>query len=215
MAVSATAGGQHRSGRRRVRFRILDGTRPEAPEAGYWQRVVEVLPHDIAIGQVREAPEILGELSAELARRQQEGQDGLPPIYLLIYNLGRFRDLRKEDDFSFGREDDKPATPGKMFATILRDGPACGIHTIAWCDSYATVNRLLDRQSLRDFDLRVLFQMNATDSSSLMDSPDAARLGVHRAIFYDGGHGQMEKFRPYGLPSAQWLAEVRRQLFRR
>ncbi len=200
---------------RRVRFRILDGTRPEAPEAGYWQRVVEVLPHDVAIGQVREAPEMLGELFAELARRQQEGQDSLPPIYLLIYNLARFRDLRKEDDFSFGREDDKPATPGKMFSTILRDGPACGIHTIAWCDSYATVNRLLDRQGLRDFDLRVLFQMNATDSSSLMDSPDAARLGVHRAIFYDGGHGQMEKFRPYGLPSAAWLAEVRRQLFHR
>ncbi len=139
----------------------------------------------------------------------------LPPIYLLIYNLGRFRDLRKEDDYSFGREDDKPATPGKMFTAILRDGPACGIHTVAWADSYATVNRLLDRQSLRDFDLRVLFQMNATDSSSLMESPDAARLGVHRAIFYDGGHGQMEKFRPYGLPSAQWLAEVQRQLFRR
>jgi hypothetical protein len=202
-------------GRHGVRFRILDGTRPEAPEAGYWQRVVEALPHDIAVGQIREAPQMLLELSAELARRQQEGQDGLPPIYLLIYNLGRFRDLRKEDDFAFGSEDDKPATPGKMFGTILRDGPACGIHTIAWCDSYATVNRLLDRQGLRDFDLRVLFQMNATDSSSLMDSPDAARLGVHRAIFYDGGHGQMEKFRPYGLPSAPWLAEVRRQLFRR
>ena len=195
-----------------VRFRILDGTRPEAPEAGYWQRVVEVLPCDVAIGQVREAPAMLAEISAELARRQQEGQDGLPPIYLLIYNLGRFRDLRKEDDFSFGRDDDKPASPGKMFAAILRDGPPCGIHTIAWCDSYATVNRLLDRQGLRDFDLRVLFQMNATDSSSLMDSPDAGRLGVHRAIFYDSGHGQMEKFRPYGLPSAAWLAEVRRQL---
>ena len=198
----------------RVRFRILDGTRPEAPEAGFWQRVVGVLPHDVAVGQVREAPEMLGELFAELARRQQEGQDGLPSIYLLIYNLGRFRDLRKEEDFSFGREDDKPATPGKMFATILRDGPSCGIHTIAWCDSYATVNRLLDRQGLRDFDLRVLFQMSATDSSSLMESPEAARLGVHRAIFYDGGHGVMEKFRPYGLPSPQWLAEVRRQLFR-
>jgi energy-coupling factor transporter ATP-binding protein EcfA2 len=199
----------------RVRFRILDGTRPEAPEVGYWNRVIEALPHDAVIGGVREAAEILGEIAAELARRQQEGQDGLPPIYLLIYNLARFRDLRKEDEYSFGREEDKPATPGKMFATILRDGPACGIHTIAWADSYATVNRLLDRQSLRDFDLRVLFQMNATDSSSLMDSPDAARLGVHRAIFYDGGHGQMEKFRPYGLPSAQWLAEVQRQLFRR
>ncbi|MEI8373656.1 MAG: FtsK/SpoIIIE domain-containing protein [Planctomycetota bacterium] len=199
----------------RVRFRILDGTRPEAPEAGYWQRVVDVLPHDATVGGLREAPEVLRELFVELVHRQQEGQDGLPSIYFLIYNLGRFRDFRKEDDFSFGREDDKPATPGKMFCTILRDGPACGIHTIAWCDSYATVNRLLDRQSLRDFDLRVLFQMNATDSSSLMDSPDAARLGVHRAIFYDGGHGQMEKFRPYGLPSAAWLAEVRRQLFHR
>jgi hypothetical protein len=197
------------------RFRILDGTRPEAPEVGYWKRVVEALPHDITIGGVREAPEILAEITAELARRQQDGQDGLPPIYLLIYNLGRFRDLRKEDEYSFGRDDDKPATPGKMFTTILRDGPACGIHTIAWADSYATTNRLLDRQSLRDFDLRILFQMNATDSSSLMESPDAARLGVHRAIFYDGGHGQMEKFRPYGLPSGQWLAEVQRQLFRR
>jgi len=198
-----------------VRFRILDGTRPEAPEVGYWNRVVATLPHDVAIGGPREAPEILGQIAAELARRQQEGQDGLPPIYLLIYNLARFRDLRKEDDYSFGRDEDKPATPGKMFTTILRDGPACGIHTIAWGDSYSTINRLLDRQSLRDFDLRVLFQMNATDSSSLMESPDAARLGVHRAIFYDGGHGQMEKFRPYGLPSAQWLAEVQRQLFRR
>ena len=198
-----------------VRFRILDGTRPEAPEVGYWKRVVEALPHDVTTGGVREAPDMLAEISAELNRRQQEGQDGLPPIYFLIYNLGRFRDLRKEDEYSFGRDDDKPATPGKMFTTILRDGPACGIHTIAWADSYATVNRLLDRQSLRDFDLRVLFQMNATDSSSLMESPDAARLGVHRAIFYDGGHGQMEKFRPYGLPAAQWLAEVQRQLFRR
>jgi ABC-type multidrug transport system fused ATPase/permease subunit len=198
-----------------VRFRILDGTRPEAPEAGFWQRVVEALPHEIVVGQVRDAAEILSELSAELACRQKSGQDGLPPVYLMIYNLARFRDLRKEDDFSFGRDDDKPATPGKMFATLLREGPACGIHTIAWCDSYATVNRLLDRQSLRDFDLRVLFQMNATDSSSLMDSPEAARLGVHRAIFYDGGHGQMEKFRPYGLPSAAWLAEVRRELFGR
>ncbi len=58
------------------KFRILDGTRPEAPEAGYWNRVVEALPHDATIGGVREAAEILGEIAAELARRQQEAQDG-------------------------------------------------------------------------------------------------------------------------------------------
>ena len=171
--ASQHASRPERSGRRATSaFSMARGRRPRRPAtgSGWWKH----LPHDIVVGQVREAPEILGELSAELARRQQEGQDGLPPIYLLIYNLGRFRDLRKEDDFSFGREDDKPATPGKMFATILRDGPACGIHTIAWCDSYATVNRLLDRQSLRDFDLRVL----VPDERHRQQQPDGlARCG--------------------------------------
>ncbi len=196
-----------------TRFFVLDGTRPEAPEAGSWQRFLKAVPHEVAFGGMKESAAMLTQLSEELAHRQKDGQDGLPPVYLFIYNLGRFRDFRKDDDYGYGG-DDKPATPGKMFASILRDGPPCGIHTIAWCDSYATVSRLLDRQSLRDFDMRVLFQMNATDSSSLMDSPEATRLGVHRAIYYDGGHGQMEKFRPYGVPTAAWLERVRGQLLR-
>ncbi len=71
---------------------------------------------------------------------------------------------------------------------------------------------MLDRQNLQDFEMRVLFQMNANDSSSLMDSPEASRLGVHRAILYDEGQGLAEKFRPYGLPSNEYLAWVRKQL---
>jgi hypothetical protein len=63
--------------------------------------------------------------------------------------------------------------------------------------------------------MRVLFQMNATDSSSLMDAPDASKLGVHRAVFYDEGQGRAEKFRPYGLPAGDWLAAVKRQLHAR
>ena len=65
---------------------------------------------------------------------------------------------------------------------------------------------------MRDFEMRILFQMNASDSSSLMDTPEASRLGVHRAFFYDEGQGRMEKFRPYGLPSVEWLAEVKKRL---
>ena len=83
-----------------------------------------------------------------------------------------------------------------------------------WCDTYSNVNRMLDRQCLRDFEMRVLFQMNANDSSSLMDTPEASRLGVHRAFFYDEGQGRMEKFRPYGLPSTEWLARVKKHLTR-
>ncbi|MCL4192403.1 MAG: hypothetical protein KJZ87_11785, partial [Thermoguttaceae bacterium] len=55
-------------------------------------------------------------------------------------------------------------------------------------------------------------QMNATDSSNLMDSPAAGQLGVHRAIFYDEGDGSAEKFRPYGPPSDEFLARVGAQL---
>ena len=136
-----------------------------------------------------------------------------PPVYLLIYNLGRFRDLRKEDEFSFGGGDDgQPASPAKQFAAILREGPALGIHTLIWCDTYSTLSRLVDRQGLRDFEMRVLFQMNPTDSSNLMDTPDASRLGVHRAIYYDDAQGRMEKFRPYGLPADDWLSWVSAQL---
>ena len=57
--------------------------------------------------------------------------------------------------------------------------------------------------------MRVLFQMSAADSSTLIDIPAASKLGVHRALFYSEDRGQPEKFRPYGLPSEEWLAWVK------
>jgi hypothetical protein len=196
-----------------ARFYILDGARPEAAEAGLWPRFVKAIPHAVTLVDPRGAVAAVAELAAEVARRQQESLDRLPPIYLFIYNFGRFRELRKEDEFGFGnREDGQAVSAGQQFAAILRDGPAWGIHTLLWSDSLGTLNRLLDRHSLRDFEMRVLFQMSATDSASLMDAPDAGRLGVHRAIYYDEARGQIEKFRPYGLPSPDWLARVAAQL---
>ena len=173
-------------------------------------------PHVVKIAGIRGTGEIIAEIAGELAARQQEEHEDRPPIYLFVYNLGRFRDLRKDEDFGFSAGDDgQSANPAKQFAAILREGPPLGIHTLIWCDTYSNVTRMLDRQSLRDFEMRVLFQMNANDSSSLMDSPDASRLGVHRAFFYDEGQGRMEKFRPYGPLSAEWLAWVKKQLHER
>jgi hypothetical protein len=192
-----------------AKFYVLDGARADAPEAGFWNRIAPVVPHGMTIAGPREAAAVLGELAAELASRQQEARDRGPSIYLFLYNMGRFRDIRKEDEFSFGGYDDnKPASPAKQLTTLLREGPAFGIHVLAWADSFGTVNRILDRQGLRDFEMRIAFPMSATDSSSLIDAADAGSLGVHRAILYDEGQGRMEKFRPYGLPSAEWLAEV-------
>jgi energy-coupling factor transporter ATP-binding protein EcfA2/CRISPR/Cas system CSM-associated protein Csm2 small subunit len=195
----------------RVRFFVLDGIRADAPEAGYWNRLAQSLPHSVKIANPRVAAESLAEISAELEFRREHSREHESPIYLLIYNIARFRDLRKEDDFSFSSMDDgKPASPAKQFGNILREGPALGIHTLVWCDTYNNVSRFLDRQTLRDFEMRILFQMNATDSSNLMDTPDASRLGVHVAISYDEGQGRMEKFRPYGLPTPEWLADLKK-----
>jgi len=83
---------------------------------------------------------------------------------------------------------------------------------LIWCDSYHNVGRFMERQTLRDLELRVLFQMNVTDSSNLVDSPAASQLGIHRALLYDEGEGFLEKFRPYGPPGDDWLEQIGRQL---
>jgi S-DNA-T family DNA segregation ATPase FtsK/SpoIIIE len=63
--------------------------------------------------------------------------------------------------------------------------------------------------------MRVLFQMSANDSGHLLDSPHASRLGPHRAFFSSEDQNRLEKFRPYGLPSDDWLDRVREQFRRR
>jgi hypothetical protein len=194
-------------------FFILDGTRPDAPEAGYWSRLAGVLFQDAKVLAPNQTAAAIGPLAEELERREQSGLDTASPIYLIVYNLSRFRDLRRaEDDFGFSSFDgDKPPSPAKQFARILRDGPALGIHTLVWCDTLNNVSRWLDRQALRDLEMRVALQMNATDSSTLIDSPAAGKLGMHRAILYHEGQGWQEKFRPYGPPTAQWLDWVGKQ----
>lgn len=200
-----------------TQFHILDGTRPDSPLTGFWNRLASIVPHPLKVATPRGMAERIAEVAAEVNRREASGQEDAPPVYLIIFDLGRFRDLRKgDDDFSFGRsDDDKPPSPSKQFTKILHEGPALGIHTLIWCDTANNVNRSLDRQAMRNLELRVLFQMNAADSSNLIDSPAASQLGIHRAVFYDEGDGRLEKFRPYGPPSDTWLAWVKQQLQRR
>src|SRR5262249_37168987 len=90
--------------------------------------------------------------------------------------------------------------------------PVLGIHTVMWCDTLNNLQRTLDRPSMRELGMRVVFQMNVADSSNLIDSPAASKLGLHRALFFNEEHGGLEKFRPYGLPSETWLAGVGEQL---
>jgi hypothetical protein len=197
-----------------AKFYLLDGSPVDAPHAGFFAKLAEALPHPVQAGGWRELPAALAEIAAEVDRRQKANEAPPSTIYLVIYGLQRFRDLRKgDDDFGFSRRGEtQTVSPAKQFGTILREGPGVGIHTLVWCDTLNNVNRSLDRQALREFEMRVLFQMSVADSSILIDSPVASRLGVHRALFYSEDRGQPEKFRPYGLPSDEWLQWVRQQL---
>ncbi len=154
----------------------------------------------------RELPGALAELAAEVDRRHQEADAGAPPRFLFVYGLHRFRDLRRaEDDFGFSRRGEERPSPAKLFATVLREGPAVGVFTVAWCDTLNNLNRAVDRQGLREVEMRGLFQMSAARSSTLIDSPLASKLGLHRALFYTEDQGRLEKFRPYGPADEAWL----------
>ena len=198
-----------------VTFYVLDFGAVDAPYAGLWDQLAGVLPHPVKVGRRRQLPEFIAELATEVQQQLDNEQPGAPARYLFLYGLQRARDLRQEEmGFGgFGGFGEEPAapSPAQQFATILREGPDLGIHTLVWCDTMTNLNRSLERRALREFAMRVAFQMSAEDSANLLDSPLASKLGPYRALFYDEEAGQLEKFRPYGPPSAGWLEWVRAQ----
>ncbi|HKI37845.1 MAG TPA: FtsK/SpoIIIE domain-containing protein [Gemmataceae bacterium] len=197
-----------------ARFVLLDGTPVDSPHVAALEKVCDAVPQSVLVGGWRDVAVVVGEVAAEVERRQKAPQEPHAPWYFFIYGLPRFRDLRRsEDDFSFGRRGEaRAASPSQQFGTILREGAALGVHVLLWCDSLNNLNRSFDRPALREFEMRVLFQMSAADSSTLIDNPAASKLGVNRALFHSEDRGQPEKFRPYGLPSEEWLAWLKERL---
>jgi hypothetical protein len=199
-----------------ARFTILDGCPPDSPFAGAFERTISPLPHDCRTVSWHRVAEVIGELAQEVDRRVEADHHDAPTIFVLIYGLQRYRVLRRsEDAFGFSLEEEAGPRPDVQFASILREGPAVGVHVITWADTLGTLERTLDRQTLREFDHRVLFQMSATDSSNLIDAPTANQLGFHRALLYSEEQGGLEKFRPYAALHNDWLADLGRALARR
>ncbi len=195
-----------------ARFVVLDGTPADSPHAGYLARLGGALPHETQVVEWRDSVEAIGQIHAELSRRMESGRGDGPSVFVLINGIQRFRQLRRaEDEFSFSSGEDKPS-PGKQLTELLREGPPCGIHLVVWCDTVIALERTFERQALQEFDNRVLFQMSAPDSTSLIDSAAASKLGFQRALLASEEHGTLEKFRPWAVPSEAWVAEVIRQL---
>ncbi|VAX36252.1 DNA translocase FtsK [hydrothermal vent metagenome] len=196
-----------------AQFYLLNGTPADSLEQPIIEELIQAVGHPVATYGVKDAETPLEKIAGEVKRRQQEGGDSDPPIFLFVFNLARFRDLRKgDDDFSFGGSDkNAKQTASQMLQTIIADGPENGIHVIIWCDSYNNLDRWLSRQTMREIEMRIAFQMNANDSSNYIDSPAASKLGPNRAILFLEEKGTVEKLRPYAKPDAQWLNWVKEQ----
>ena len=196
-----------------TRIVVLDGTTPDDRLHGMLAGVRAALPHDIQIPAFRDVGDAIVSLGEELARRTADGGSDAPGTFLLINGIHRFRNLRRnEDDYSYSSSDDGPPKPDKVLALLLKEGPLVGIHTILWADTVANLQRSVDRNSMRELENKVLFQMGVNDSSTLIDSPAASRLGFHRALLANEESGLLEKFRPYAVPDAALLEHVAKAL---
>ncbi len=188
---------------------LLDLATADAPWSDLPGDLADLLPHRIEVLGRRDIPGLLAELTAEIQRRSDDASSAKAwSGYLIIQGLHRARDLRSDpaQGYSFGEEEPK-ASPAEQFATILREGPEVGIHTLVWCDTYLNLERTLESRALREFGYRVAGSMSQDDSMRLLDDAAAARLDrPHRLIKYDEDQvGVLEKFRPYRIPATAWL----------
>ena len=193
---------------------VLDGTRPESPDQNAWSDLANALPGKIAVARPGSETTVIAALAEEVEQRSESPTTAHAPRFLIVHDLSQFRALRQtEDEFSFSSSSsNKPPAVDKQFRNLLREGPEVGVHVLLWCDSYNGLTRFVDRLTLREIDYRIALQMSAADSTSLIDSPAAGRIGQQRAVFYRDDLGTQVKFRPYGRPATEWIAWVAQHL---
>src|SRR5262249_28731071 len=113
------------------RFYILDGRPADASHRDLFKKLKNVVPHSVHVVGSRDGAKIVGEWAEERERRLKIPESETTPLFLIVFGLQRFRDLRRsEDDFAYSRRDDEKANPSQQFASLLHEGSALGIHTL-------------------------------------------------------------------------------------
>jgi DNA segregation ATPase FtsK/SpoIIIE, S-DNA-T family len=199
-------GAQYPAGQARFVF-FQGATDGQGP--AFIDSIAKGLPHDVTIVTPHDTAAAMNDIAAELKQRMTSGAYGAGPMFVFVNGLHKFKKLRHEEDFSFSTGDgDGESDPGAQFDELIREGSAYGIHLLVTVDSYSNVTRFISRKGITEFEMRVVFQMSANDSASLIDSPRASGLGLHRALFFNEREGTLETFRPYALPAKAWVEEA-------
>jgi hypothetical protein len=168
----------------------------------------------VKLVRASEVEEVMSALASEQqSRAEQSGATGAE-TFLLIHGLQRNKKVKFDEEMSFSLDANAGAHSGLLLNKLITEGAGLGFHVIATCDSYNNVMRCLSRKAVSEFEMRVVFQMSSNDSASLIESPQANDLGLHRAILFNGQEGWTETFRPYALPDAEWIAATSKGLSR-
>jgi hypothetical protein len=193
-----------------AQFFVLHNLPAGLPQFDYFEKVIGAVPQKVTVASNGNLAEVMRTLLAELKRRQEK-EAVAAKIFVLIHDLQNFKKLRQEDEFSFSASPAE-ASPAIILLQLINEGPAHDIHVILTCDSYGNVARFIGRKTLGEIEMRVAFQMSAADSASLIDAPEAATLGLHRAVLFNDRESSLETFRPYALPGNDWVETVTKQL---
>jgi len=206
--VSWTVGNADGAEHRTSQLTLLHDGRDRASQTRFTETFTPEIAPRLRLADTTEADQIVSEMWQQMTSRENgEAPPDSPELILAIRNIGQFRSLRRdEDDYGmagFGAA--KEATPATQLGDLIRKGPLVGIHVIIWSDTFSNAMRWLSTSLLREFDNRIAFRLNQTDSASLIDTPVAAALSQGRAILYRDQTGTADRFRPFSWPSNEWL----------
>ena len=192
----------------RLEVIYFDGTRVDDVESLVpWLEETEISTKKV---KPRDSEAEMNRLNELIKTRGDEAAD-VPPVIVIIDPLERFRDLRQDDSFNFSLDSPGGAVGGGVaLQQILRDGPAANVFVVLVAGSAETLSRWLPRASQHDIELRIVGQMNQSDSALLIDSPMASDLSGATMLLYDDSDGRITKFRQPDLANPlvvkEWLA---------
>ena len=127
--------------------------------------------------------------------KQKTPQD--PEAWLIISNLMAATELQSGSVYGSYSE------TANYFEEILREGPAKGIFTVAWCDD-PTLFKAKFVDMIKYFGKRIVFNVSDEDALALADIVKDESINRNNAYFYENGRGK-EKFRPYSTPMKDWI----------
>ncbi|WP_440970777.1 FtsK/SpoIIIE domain-containing protein [Peribacillus frigoritolerans] len=112
-------------------------------------------------------------------------------------------DETEESSFFEEEIDNENPSMSEMFFTLLHRGPAVGIYTIVYCDTYNNLYNLLSLYEYDPFGYRVTCKLREDESNKFLGEDYAANLKKNYMICRDL-EGEFQKFHPYQFPSQEW-----------